>query len=287
MGFCNLLDVKKLRIGLALTGFSLFAILILRIVRIPFMDPNGNASGVAAFVVMGLIFLYFIKRFNLPTLAYFGLPTKTFASFIALVIASTTNISQIFKQENEMKPWKVAIPGFIFLLSVGFGEEMVSRGFVFGVLKARSLKAAIFISALLFGLMHLNLYVGHNWDPWLAYWHVASAFCFGVFICAVMVATQSIWVAVLFHALADWNLVFAKVSSSHKKVPPVSISFWEGLASPAGDVIFLLLPALLILFLHSKRRIWLPNFVRRAGKSVAERFKLLEDEAPVLPLASD
>jgi uncharacterized protein len=229
VGLCNLLDVNKIRIGLALTGFSLFAILILRFVRVPFMDPNGNASGVAAFVVMGLIFLYFIKRFNLPTLAYFGLPTKTFASFIAIVVASTTNISQIFKQENEMKPWKVAIPGFIFLLSVGFG----------------------------------------------------------VFICAVMVATQSIWVVVLFHALADWNLVFAKVASSHKKVPPVSISFWEGLASPAGDVIFLLLPALLILFLHSKRRIWLPNFVRRVGRSVAERFKLLEDEAPVLPLASD
>jgi hypothetical protein len=49
-----------------------------------------------------------------------------------------------------MKPWKVAVPGIIFLLSIGFGEEIVARGFIYGVLQRRSHKAAIFVSSLFF-----------------------------------------------------------------------------------------------------------------------------------------
>ena len=183
--------MKRIQIGLSLLGFSLFAILLLRFVRVPFVNSNGYISGTSAFIVLGLVFLYFIKLFKLPSLTYFGPPRFTAVSILALVFAASLAFSAITHEENELKPWKVAIPGILFLLSIGFGEEIVARGFLYGVLKERSHKAAILVSSLLFGLMHLNLYTGSNWDPWLAYWHIASAFCFGFLMCAFMVATPS------------------------------------------------------------------------------------------------
>lgn len=270
-------DMKRTQIGLALSGFSIFAILILRFIRVPFMDPNGDASSIASFVAMGLVFLFLIKRFKLPSLNYFARPRFSPVSIFAILIAGTTAYSSITNGDNELKPWKVAVPGILFLLSIGFGEEIVSRGFIYGVLKVRSNKAAIFISSLFFGLMHLNLYLGSNWDPWLAYWHVASAFCFGVFICAVMIATRSIWVAMLFHALFDWNIVFDKTPPSLNDLDPVSSPFWEGIASPFGDILFLLLPGLLILFFCRKPRIWAPRWVKRLITALAVRWKLVEE----------
>lgn len=269
--------MKRLRIGLALTGFSLFAILILRVVRVPFMDPDGYASGFAAFVVMGSVFYFFIRRFNLPSLSYFALPRFAPVSLFAIVVAGTLVYSKISQEGDELKPWNVAIPGVLFLLSIGFGEEIVSRGFVYGVLKSRSHKAAIFISSLFFGLMHLNLYVGSTWDPWHAYWHVNSALCFGIFICAVMVATRSIWVAIVLHALFDWGIVFEKVATTDVKVEQISIPFWDGIASPLSDYFFLALPGLVILFICSGRRIWLPRWLKRVLNYLAVRWKLVEE----------
>ncbi|MSY15080.1 MAG: hypothetical protein F2724_05410, partial [Actinobacteria bacterium] len=92
--------MKRLQIGLTLCAFSVFAILILRVVRVPFMDPNGNASAITAFVVMGLVFLYFIRLFKLPSLSYFALPRFTPVSIFALLIAGTNVYSSITNGEN-------------------------------------------------------------------------------------------------------------------------------------------------------------------------------------------
>jgi membrane protease YdiL (CAAX protease family) len=277
VGVASFAGMKRLQIGFSLAGFSFFAILLLRYVRIPFMDPSGSASNIAAFVVLGLVFLFFIKRFNLPTNSYFRLPRITPISIFALIVAGVVIVSALNNEDNEMKPWKVAIPGILFLLSIGFGEEMVSRGFVYGVLKRRSNKVAIFISSLLFGLMHLNLYIGSDWDPWLAYWHVASTFCFGFFMCALLIATESFWVPVIAHALFNWSIVFDKTPPVFKDIPPISFPFWEGLVSPFADLIFIFTPGALIFFFMKPRRIWAPRWLKTLAVRIAIRWKLVEE----------
>lgn len=269
--------MKRIQIGLSLLGFSLFAILLLRFVRVPFVDSDGFISGTSAFIVMGLVFLYFIKLFKLPALTYFGPPRFTPVSILALVFAVALAFSAITHEENELKPWKVAIPGILFLLSIGFGEEIVARGFLYGVLKERSHKAAILVSSLLFGLMHLNLYTGSNWDPWVAYWHIASAFCFGFLMCALMVATQSIWVPILAHALFDWSVVFDKTPPAGKDLPPTSYPFWEGIASPFSDFLFIFTPGLIIFFFMKPRRIWAPRWLKTSALKLALRWKLVDE----------
>ncbi len=268
--------MKRLQIGLWLAGFSFFAILILRFVHVPFMDPYGVASNISAFVVMGLIFLFLIYRFKLPSLEYFGLPRMAPGSIFAIIFAGAIIYSSIVHDDNELKPWKVAVPGILFLLSIGFGEEIVSRGFVYGVLKKRSHKAAIFVSSFFFGLMHLNLYTGSDWDPWLAYWHVMSAFSFGFFACAIMVATRSIWVAVLVHALIDWSVVFDKTPPKLADNPPISYPFWDGITSPVTDLIFIFLPGLIIFFFSKRRRIWIPHRIKVIAENLAVRWKLVD-----------
>ena len=269
--------MKRIQIGLSLLGFSLFAILLLRFVRVPFVNSNGYISGTSAFIVLGLVFLYFIKLFKLPSLTHFGPPRFTAVSILALVFAASLAFSAITHEENELKPWKVAIPGILFLLSIGFGEEIVARGFLYGVLKERSHKAAILVSSLLFGLMHLNLYTGSNWDPWLAYWHIASAFCFGFLMCAFMVATQSIWVPILAHALFDWSVVFDKTPPVGKDVPPISYPFWEGVASPFMEFIFIFTPGLIIFFFMKRRRIWAPLWFKALALRLAVHWKLVDE----------
>ena len=267
-----------MQIGLSLSGFAAFSVLLLRLVRVPFTDPAGVASNISSYVVMGLIFFFFIKRFNLPSLALFRAPRFTPISGFALLIASAVLFSTISHDDNAIKPWKVTVPGILFLLAIGFGEEIVSRGFLYGVLKDRNHKAAIYVSSLFFGLMHLNLYAGSDWDPWLAYWHVASAFCFGYFMCALMVATQSIWVPIVAHALFDWSIVFDKTPPVREDLPPISFPFWEGLASPfISDFIFIFLPGLVIFFFMRRRRIWAPRWFKNFVLRIAIRFKLIDE----------
>ena len=241
------------------------------------MDASGIASNIASFVVRGLVFYFFIRRFKLPTNSCVQLPRKTPISFFALIVAGIVLAAAVNNDDNEMKPWKVAIPGIVFLLSIGFGEEMVSRGFVYGVLKRRSNKAAIFISSLFFGLMHLNLYTGNDWDPWLAYWHVASAFCFGFFMCALLIATECFWVPVIAHALFDWSIVFDKTPPVRKDIPPISFPFWEGLVFPFADLLFTFLPGALIFFFMKRRRIWAPRWLKKVALRIAIAWKLVDE----------
>lgn len=271
--------MKRLQIGFSLVGFTFFAIFLLRYVRIPFMDPFGSASSITAFVVMGLVFLFFIKRFNLPSLQYFGLPRRSPGSIFAMAFSAAILISVLSNEDNVMKPWKIAVPGIIFLLSIGFGEELVARGFIYGVLQRRSHKEAIIVSSLFFGLMHLNLYTGSNWDPWLAYWHVMSAFCFGFLMCAIMIATHSIWVAVLVHALMNLSIIFDKDPPKLADNPPISYPFWEGLVSPVSDFLMLLLPALLILFFAKPHKIWAPRWFKDFAIRLAIKWKLVDESS--------
>ena len=63
-----------------------------------------------------------------------------------------------------------------------------------------------------------------------------NAFSFGVFTCALMIVTRSIWVAVIFHALCDWGIVFDKTHTNTGDAGKWQPGLWEGLSSPLFDV---------------------------------------------------
>ena len=232
---------------LSLVGISIFALLILDFGPGNWLSDVNFAEGSVNYLVEGLIFFITVYFVGSQSLEYFRLPRFHFKTALTLLIASVFVILKISDSDNlSLSAWSTTC-GIIFLLLLGFGEEMVSRGFVFGALHKYGLWKAIFGSSFLFGLMHLNLYLGQYWDPWAAYWHVMDTFRFGIFVCALMIVTRSIWVVVIFHALSDWSIVFDKEQEPLIGRQDWDVSFWGGISSPLiGVALSIGLAALLL-----------------------------------------
>ena len=94
-----------------------------------------------------------------------------------------------------------------------------------------------------------------------------------------MIATRSIWVAVLVHALMDWSVVFDKTPPKLADNPPISYPFWEGLTSPFSDFVMILFPALLILYFSKPRKIWAPRWFKGLAIRLAIKLKLVDESS--------
>ena len=229
---------------------SLFALLVLRFVPGSWFIDVSFANSTVGYVVVGLIFYIAVYFVGSQSLEYFRLPRFHFKTGVALLMASVFVILEISNSDNlRLDPW-VAVRGLLFLLAIGFGEEMLCRAFIFGALHKFGVMKAIFGSSALFGLMHLNRYVGSDWDPWRAYWHVMDAFSFGVFACALMIVCRSIWVVVIFHALCDWGIVFDQASPILTKAERWVPSFWQGIAFPVFGIFIMVGFAMVLLWIN-------------------------------------
>lgn len=263
--------MRNVRLGITIVALSLVALLILDFVPGTWISDESFVDGIISYVVLGSIFYKSVHVLAFKSLQYFRLPRLHLKTVLALTLASMFAIRQIANSDNvALQPW-VATRGIVFLFAIGFGEEMVSRAFTFGALQKFGQGRAIVISSFLFGLMHLNLYLGSNWDLWVAYGHVMSAFGFGIFICSLMIVTRSIWVAVLFHALFDWGVVFDKASSHANNGLKWNPGFWKGISSPLIDLAIMIVASLLLLWLNSGS---IPAWLHR----LAVRWKLVEVE---------
>jgi membrane protease YdiL (CAAX protease family) len=107
------------------------------------------------------------------------------------------------------------IAGLVYLAVIGLGEEIVSRGFVFGVLRKHGRALALILSSVFFGAMHVNVYLGSDWSAYSAYWHSVSAAGFGFLMACIMIVTRSILMPIIAHALFDWTVVFSAPSKDH------------------------------------------------------------------------
>ena len=263
--------MRNLRLGITLVAFSVFALLILDFVPGSWVSNEKFLNGTVSYVIVGSIFYGAVHFLGLQSLEYFRIPRLHFKAGVAIALASVFAAQQISDSDNIHLQPLTAVRGIIFLLAIGFGEEMVSRAFTFGILRKFGQWRAIFISSLIFGLMHLNPYIGTAWDPWKIYGHIMSAFGFGIFICALMIVTRSIWVAVLFHALSDWGVVFDKASSNATGTDQWNPGIWEGITFPLYNVSIMVGAALLLLWIN---RATLPGWMHR----LAIKWKLLEPD---------
>jgi uncharacterized protein len=91
----------------------------------------------------------------------------------------------------------------LFVMAVGFCEELIFRGLIFKYLSTKGLKVAILGSSILFGIGHLaNLASGA--DLLMTLLQIAFAFLFGL-VCAEIVAkTKSIIFPIIWHATHDF-----------------------------------------------------------------------------------
>ena len=260
--------MRHLRVTASLIGYITLLIVIYRVPELWVKGDKNFTNSIVTYAVVLAVFLaiIFVKGFD--CLEYFRLPRIGLASITTIAIAALFVSPRLWSGQSEMKPIGIALPGVIYLLGIGFSEEVFSRGLVFGKLRHYGERKAMVLSSIVFGLLHINVYVGYGWDLWLAYDHVITAAAFGFLACAVMITTRSIWVSAIFHAIFDLHLVFEKVIEDSDSGPFPVYTLWDNLLNPWFDL-FLYIP--LALFIMRLNRGGWPKWILR----MAKRYKLL------------
>jgi membrane protease YdiL (CAAX protease family) len=247
---------------------SIVSILVLQIFPDSIFSEVAYLNSILAFVSLGIFGFALILIFKIQVLEFFKMPVRTKASFISIGLAVILVVPPILIGETEERFLGLSALGLLFILSVGFGEEVFNRGFVYGFLERHGQYFSLIWSSVIFGLLHLNRYLGSNWDGWQAYSHVLSASAIGLFMCALMVVTKSIWTSIIFHALANWHLAFKGRRDSDVEV--VGQSLLQNLFDPFWSVLFYSTFAFFILWVNSGM-VLSPRVTR-----LLARFKLVE-----------
>ena len=132
---------------------------------------------------------------------------------IPLWIISCMNLLGGFRQDHPL-------PGLIYaavsMALVGFVEEMLFRGFLFkAMLKDGSVKTAIIISSVTFGLGHIvNLFTGQNLTDTLM--QMVFAVAIGFVFTLVFYKGGSLLPCILAHSFIDVTSVFAADEGSQR-----------------------------------------------------------------------
>ena len=225
-----------------LIGLSLLSIMILNFSGDAV--PGDRFDGTVSYLILGLFSFAVMWWLRPATFAYFALPAFGWRFVIAFIFMVNLIVVQIRGEDFSGLTTEKWIRGVIFLILVAVAEEIFSRGVIFGVLLRHGLVVAVTGSSLIFGVMHLNGYIGEYFDPWRAYWHVVSATAFGVFACALLVVTRSIWMPIILHTLSNTGLLFRDLEEAIEvRSKPVSVDFWSGITYPLAPFATFVIPA--------------------------------------------
>ncbi len=230
-----------------LIGLSLLSIVILNFSGDAV--PGDRFDGTVSYFILGLFSFAVIWWLRPATCAYFALPAFGWRFVIAFIFMVNLIVVQIRGEDFSGLTTEKWIRGVIFLILVAVAEEIFSRGIVFGVLLRHGLTVAVIGSSLMFGLMHINTYIG-NFDAWPAYWHVMSAASFGVFACALMVLTRSIWMPIVLHAFSNAGLLLRNAEEVQAERDSVTnVDFLQGLIHPLPAFATFVIPSLIMFWI--------------------------------------
>lgn len=171
-----------------------------------------------AFAAGVLVTLWIMKksRFSFQD---FGFRKFKAEAWIAVIIVSelVTFLNGITDKDGFSAQYVFIL--LLFVIAVGFCEELIFRGLVFKYLSAKGLKVAIIGSSILFSIGHFtNLLSGQDFLMTLL--QVTYACLFGL-VCAEIVAkTKSIIFPIVWHATHDF---IAFLTDSEQNVLAVSI----------------------------------------------------------------
>ena len=262
----NLQGMARAKDLIAVIGFSIGGLLLF---HIPDFIPNDDLSSAFSYILIALIFFYATWAYRLPSLAYFRLPEISIPSIAGLLVVVFYSWSGITSERTITLPLWPTVTGLIYLFTIGAGEELLARGFAFGVFRKYGSFFAVAVSSILFGLMHINVYLGDSWDPVQAYWHCLSAAGFGALAAVVMIACRSIIAPIVMHAFYDWTVVFSEPDTSTGPVEPWHFDpLWQTIKDSFAEVLidmfflFLLLSIIWMARIRTFSKFFMPVALR-------------------------
>lgn len=211
---------EKSELGFALVWIGIYCL------GMSVFDEISRALGVesiasAVFALAVSIFLLFwLKAKGLSV--HFGLcsaktPAKELWFYIPLLLITSYNLWRGVGSNYG------ALALFCFILKmfcVGFLEETIFRGFLFKSISRSSLKWAIVVSSLTFGLGHiLNLFNGSGMSLGENLVQIVSAVLIGFLYVLIFIRSGSLWMCILSHGIfnslsafsfsdkTDWTII--------------------------------------------------------------------------------
>ena len=157
-----------------------------------------------AFSVLLVILIIYLKRTN-----YYGLTgvkdLKQYLYFIPLALIISVNLWGGFK--TEYKGFQI-LYFVITMLNVGFLEEIIFRGFLFKMMQKTSLKSAIIVSSITFGIGHIiNLLNGADVIPTLL--QICYATSIGFLFVIIFYKSSSLLPCIITHSLVNSLSLFS------------------------------------------------------------------------------
>ena len=134
--------------------------------------------------------------------------------YLPLVLISTSNLWLGVRM--ELAPAELAFH-ILLMLSVGFLEELIFRGFLFEALRKKNLKPAVIVSSLTFGAGHiLNLFNGSGMSLAAVLHQIVLAVLLGFVFVMVYLRSGSIIPCILAHQTINILSAFANHQASER-----------------------------------------------------------------------
>ena len=161
-------------------------------------------------VAMALVLFFWIRKNDLCArygLCKAGVSAKKFLYYLPLAIIASTALWNGAGAKYGLSETLLYI---VSMCCVGFLEEVIFRGLLFRAMEKNSLKSAVIVSSLTFGLGHIvNLVNGSGQDPAATLIQIIFAVMVGFVLVLVFYYGGSLLPCILFHSANNALNVFA------------------------------------------------------------------------------
>ena len=156
--------------------------------------------------------------------AYYGFTKvrdlKTYLYFLPLAVIVSVNLWNGFNINNS--PGEIVFH-ILTMINIGFIEELIFRGFLFRMMEKSSVKSAIVVSAVTFGMGHIiNLLNGAELIPTLM--QVCYATAIGYLFVIIFYKSKSLLPCIVTHCLVNSLSVFNVENRVSLYVAPVVLT---------------------------------------------------------------
>ena len=168
------------------------------------------------FSVTLIILMILLKRTT-----YYGLTKvkepKKYLYFIPLILLLTVNLWNGINLDHKTSD---IIFHILNMINIGFIEEIIFRGFLFKMMEKDSVKAAIIVSAVTFGIGHIvNLFNGAELIPTIL--QICYAISIGYLFVIIFYKSKSLIPCIITHSIFNSLSIFSIESSTYMYVSSI------------------------------------------------------------------
>ncbi len=204
--------------------------IILYVVGNSYLIPISYSSGfemvftIPFNLFLLLIIFLFVKKNNLFNYYYLNGPkckAKKVLYYIPLFIITAANLLMGIKFKMDVSH---SIVYFVAMIIVGIIEELLFRGLLFKAMSKDSLKSAVILTSILFGVGHIvNLFNGNSESIIATVCQLFYATAIGFLFASVLLASKSIFSCMITHSIFNALSTFNNESALDKIQIPLAI----------------------------------------------------------------